>query len=154
MKSDLANHTEMISSKKSKIGRDHLTVFRTILLFLKIFTLPVYTKEFLYRYKENGNTRSIVFAERVYHSNGIYSQEKIPNVWRLEKELQVERGIFWKKKPNNCMTYWVNFALFFGPIIQPYLSRMLFSQRSIWLRSTAVTCWPVGDRGDKRDSEG
>ena len=61
--------------KKIKIGRDHLSVFRTILLFLETFTLSVCTKEFPYRNNENGNTRSIVFAERVYKFNGIYSKK-------------------------------------------------------------------------------
>ena len=123
-----------------KIGRYHLTAFRTILLFSETFTLSVCTKkQWKWKYsKHNVCREGLQFQWHIF-------PRKVPNVWRLERELQVERGIYWEKN-NNWMTYLVKFITVFWPIIQPYLSRMPFLKD--------VTCWPVDDRGDKRDSEG
>ena len=91
--------------QKIKTGTDHFAAFRIISLFSETFTLSVCTKEFLCRNNENGNTQSTMFAERVYHFNGIYSLEKYPvcEGWRQNFRLKgVQNG------EDNWMTYWDN----------------------------------------------
>ena len=109
--------------QKIKIGRNHLAAFRIILLFSNTYTLSVCTKGILYRNNKTGNTQSTMFAERVYHLNGIYSQEnyQMCEGWRKDFKLKV----VWKKKYNR-MTHRVNFIAVFLSVIQPYHSRMLF----------------------------
>ena len=93
--------------QKLKIGRDHLAAFKIILLFLETFTLPICTKDFFYRNNENGNTWSTIFAQRVYHLYGIYSQEKYSmcESWRENFRL---KGVYIGK--DNWVTYSVNFT--------------------------------------------
>ena len=56
MKSDLANHVEMILSKKIKIGRDHLAAFKIISLFWKHLLYQYVQRNSCTEKNENGNT--------------------------------------------------------------------------------------------------
>ena len=108
--------------QKIKIGRDHLAALKIISLFWETFTLLICTKEFLYRNNENVTTWSTMFAQRVYHFNGIYSQEKYSMCESWGENFRL-KGVYFGK--DNWVTYWVNFITFWISH-QPYHSRMLF----------------------------
>ena len=104
--------------QKINIGRDHLTAFRTILLFSETFMykgIPI-QKQWKWKYSKH------IFAERVYHFNGTYSKDKYP-MYEGRRENFRLKGVNLEK---NWMTYRVNFITGFFTNHPAYLSRKLF----------------------------
>ena len=137
--------------KKIKIHRDHLAAFRIILLLLDTLTLSVCTKEFLYRNSENGNTWSTMFTDRIYHFNAYIPKKSTQCVKVGERTSGWKRYILERKQLDDLLHQFHNW--FLDQSSSHIIVECCFSN-SIWWPSKAVTCWPVGDGGGKRDSEG
>ena len=65
MKSKLTNYAGMILLSKNKNRHSSSRCFKNHPTPLETFTVPVCTKEFLYRNNKKGNTESTMFAENV-----------------------------------------------------------------------------------------